>query len=915
MPVYLYFPVIATGRRKYYYMEGLELMKKKSVAILLVLALALSLSTFALPAVAAGAFEWWDLRGYEEGTFDKTVVDTSSDFAGWRTIDLAYKGETITVTHYWGWYAETPNNTDQRIDIYIPSNATAKSPLLHMVCNYGWFLNFYHSYLDTSTTPGTLTSAFGGPVDQALEALQRGMVIIQSGARAGLPDIVPGAEASKSPATMADTKAAIRFVRANMAPGMKLYGKGNPDLIFVTGTSGGGALSNIVGASGNNADYFASQYDIGALGINWTGSMPYASATLAEKANKANWSNTISDAYQGVLSWCPMDFFGMGEQESEWFYNEKRWLQSDTTLKTADIMTISNTLASYIPGYITALGLKDENGALLAATYDYDDIEEGGTADGSFMDAVIRLMERGIETAINNWADGIEVETGTSSLADLYNNAGIRDNIRINGEPVTGPVDRTTYPKGSTVEITDRTQFLIGLDDTALPYFFAFSYDPASNFSDFLGNLFSDGSFFNKEAWDIYEGSIMSVGKTNTSDMEWDDYLKTDAGQLRAFQIKTSSAIPYLNARNLSAFSYLDTADFYGDNSADVASYWRPRYGMNDQQMGYGGQAVFYYSLLNNSAVKTNMSDLKLFNWNWGHSGDYDNIETAMAWIEACVADYYYQPQTGGGGGGVTNYSVTFNTNGGSAVTSISVAAGNKLTKPSDPVRQGYTFAGWYTDSAFTKEYDFASNVTGGITLYAKWTENPKPITPTMPVNPFTDVIGTDWFIDDVIYAYSIGLIDGTTPSTFAPNSNLKYSEAVKLAACMHQLYTTGEVTLENGDPWYQSYIDYAKANGIIVGDYDWEAIATRAGYIEIFANALPDSAYAEINNVADGAIPDVPMDHPQAAAIYKLYRAGILQGNNSTYSFSPDTGIRRSEVAAILTRMMNPDARIKFTI
>jgi len=185
-----------------------------------------------------------------------------------------------------------------------------------------------------------------------------------------------------------------------------------------------------------------------------------------------------------------------------------------------------------------------------------------------------------------------------------------------------------------------------------------------------------------------------------------------------------------------------------------------------------------------------------------------------------------------------------------------------------------------------------------------------------MPVNPFTDVKGTDWFIDDVIYAYDKGLIDGTSPTTFSPNSNLTYAQAITLAARMHQLYTKGEITLENGDdPWYQPYVDYAIENGIISGDYDWDAMATRAGYMQIFANALPDDAYAQINDVPDGSIPDVPMDYPGAAAIYKLYRAGILQGNDATHKCSPDNNIRRSEVAAILTRMMNPDARISFSM
>ena len=190
-----------------------------------------------------------------------------------------------------------------------------------------------------------------------------------------------------------------------------------------------------------------------------------------------------------------------------------------------------------------------------------------------------------------------------------------------------------------------------------------------------------------------------------------------------------------------------------------------------------------------------------------------------------------------------------------------------------------------------------------------------QPITPTLPVNPFTDVKGTDWFIDDVIYAVSLGLINGKTPAIFAPNDNLTYAEAVKLAACMHELYTTGEITLANGSPWYQSYVIYAKENGIITGGFDWNAPATRAGYMAIFAKALPDEAFEVINDIADGDIPDVDMGHPLAEAIYKLYRAGIVQGVDDGHNCNPDSNIRRSEVAAILTRMMDEDARVKFSI
>ena len=181
---------------------------------------------------------------------------------------------------------------------------------------------------------------------------------------------------------------------------------------------------------------------------------------------------------------------------------------------------------------------------------------------------------------------------------------------------------------------------------------------------------------------------------------------------------------------------------------------------------------------------------------------------------------------------------------------------------------------------------------------------------------PFTDVSEDDWYYNDVSMAYRYGLINGKTQTTFASADNLTYAEAVKLAACMHQLSTTGAVTLTNASPvWYQSYVDYAKENNIISKDYSWSVQATRAGYMEIFANALSDDTLYLVNDIPDGSIPDVPMSHPQASAIYKLYRAGILQGIDTAHNCDPSSNIRRREVAAILTRMVFADMRIKFSI
>ena len=69
-------------------------------------------------------------------------------------------------------------------------------------------------------------------------------------------------------------------------------------------------------------------------------------------------------------------------------------------------------------------------------------------------------------------------------------------------------------------------------------------------------------------------------------------------------------------------------------------------------------------------------------------------------------------------------HRVKFDAQGGSSVNGQTPASGSTVAKPADPTREGYTFAGWYTDEACTKAYDFSVAVTADMTLYAKWIKN-----------------------------------------------------------------------------------------------------------------------------------------------------------------------------------------------
>lgn len=181
----------------------------------------------------------------------------------------------------------------------------------------------------------------------------------------------------------------------------------------------------------------------------------------------------------------------------------------------------------------------------------------------------------------------------------------------------------------------------------------------------------------------------------------------------------------------------------------------------------------------------------------------------------------------------------------------------------------------------------------------------------------FADVGSDAWFYDYVLYTVERGLVEGKSDISFAPDANLTFAETIKLAACMHQLYYDGKVTLVGGsDVWYSTYTNYALQNGIISkSPANYDAFISRDEFVSIFRAAMPDGEYKEINLVNDGAIPDVKMADSYASDIYCFYRAGILDGKDSKGSFMPKDKILRSEVTAVITRMFEKDQRMSITL
>ena len=276
---------------------------------------------------------------------------------------------------------------------------------------------------------------------------------------------------------------------------------------------------------------------------------------------------------------------------------------------------------------------------------------------------------------------------------------------------------------------------------------------------------------------------------------------------------------------------------------------------------------------------------------------------------------------TGGGGGGSSapsNYTVKFETNGGSKVESIKVAKNNTATEPTAPTKDGFEFAGWYTDKALKTKYDFSEKVTKGFTLYAAWTEKKAETQePTEPIKPeskitFTDVKDNDWFCENVKYVIENGLMNGVSETEFAPNDNLTRA---MLVAILYR--AAGEPTVNKSvpfadvaaDSYYANAVIWAQQNGIVSGvnenefapdeNITREQIATiiyryaKAMGYNISAKA-EISAYADANKISEYA----------TEAMQYAVGIGLMKGKTQT-TLNPQDNATRAEIAAILQRFI----------
>jgi len=279
----------------------------------------------------------------------------------------------------------------------------------------------------------------------------------------------------------------------------------------------------------------------------------------------------------------------------------------------------------------------------------------------------------------------------------------------------------------------------------------------------------------------------------------------------------------------------------------------------------------------------------------------------------------------GGSGGYYPNYTLTFNINEGSTVTSQTLGYNEKAVNPAVPSKEGYTFAGWYKEATFLNEWDFATDVVKENTvLYAKWTMNSTsddslaliPIQPPVIDQPeesmglictanFTDT-ATHWAqieIDDIACRE---IIKGYPDGTFKPNNSITREHVALMFTRAFELEPIRS-TIEFSDvPTHHKYYDAITQvyqagifDGAPNGEFNPDTHMTRAQMAKVLVLAFD----LQPSETSTNGFRDVPVTHWAKDYIATLADNGIALGDNG--NFKPDESITRAQFVAFMYRAL----------
>ena len=308
----------------------------------------------------------------------------------------------------------------ERMNIYIPEAYFKGKNIGHFTAQTApiFMPNAVGGYMPSEPDSPSVARDGHSP-NAAFVALSKGYVVATPGARGRTTQDEKGQYTGKAPAAIVDLKAAVRYLRHNDAVMF-----GNAEKIISNGTSAGGALSALLGASGNNTDY-----------------EPYLNALGAAKAR---------DDVFAVSAYCPITNLDHADMAYEWQFNGFNTYQKmimpqmidfhaerkmETGALTATQINTSNALKTLFPAYLNALKLTQTNGQPL--TLD-------AQGNGPFKDLVKSYVIASAQTALDNGTDLSPlawVHLSGKKVTDIDYDGYIQANVRMKTPPAFDALD------------------------------------------------------------------------------------------------------------------------------------------------------------------------------------------------------------------------------------------------------------------------------------------------------------------------------------------------------------------------------------------------------------------------------------------------------------------------------------------
>ena len=242
-----------------------------------------------------------------------------------------------------------------------------------------------------------------------------------------------------------------------------------------------------------------------------------------------------------------------------------------------------------------------------------------------------------------------------------------------------------------------------------------------------------------------------------------------------------------------------------------------------------------------------------------------------------------------------SNFTVTFNSNGGTEYATQLVEADSEIILPT-PSKSGYIFLGWRCGEN-TYNAGATVKVTADMAFSAVWGNLPdvkpdtKPDQPVVTEFPFYDVAASAWYYDAVKYVYDKGLMDGVDTHEFAPNATLTRAMVWTILARAEGVDTTG------GASWYAKAQEWVVAKGVSDGENPNAAITRQELVTMLYRLAGSPSVTGSLTAPDASSVSSWAKD-----AMLWAMNLGLVEGDENG-AVTPTATATRAQAAALIMR------------